>query len=149
MSAAILAKLQQGIALHQQGGLAEAEKLYEEVLRCAPTNFDALHLLGVIAFQTSRTQDAVELITKAIELNPHIATAQNNLGSATAHNNLGNALSVLKRQEQALASYDKAIALKPDYAEAHSNRGNALQELKRFDDALSSYDQGIALKPDL
>jgi len=82
MSAAILAKLQQGIALHQQGRLAEAAKLYEEVLRYAPANFDALHLLGVIAFQTRRTQGAVELITKAIELNPHIATAHNNLGNA-------------------------------------------------------------------
>ena len=33
----------------------------------------------------------------------------------------------LKRPEEALASYDKAIALKPDYAEAYNNRGNALQ----------------------
>ena len=32
----------------------------------------------------------------------------------------------LKRLEEALASYDKALALKPDYAEALNNRGNAL-----------------------
>ena len=38
----------------------------------------------------------------------------------------------LKRSDDALASYDKAIALKPDYAEAYNNRGNALQELKRY-----------------
>src|SRR3974377_1128789 len=149
MSAAILAKLQQGIALHQQGRLAEAAKLYEEVLRYAPANFDALHLLGVIAFQTRRTQGAVELITKAIELNPHIATAHNNLGIATAHNNLGNALSALKRQEQALASYDKAISLKPDYAEAHSNRGNALSDLKRLEEAIVSYDKALVRQPGL
>ena len=34
-------------------------------------------------------------------------------------------------------SLDKALALKPGFAEAWSNRGNALQELKRFDEALS------------
>ncbi len=53
----------------------------------------------------------------------------------------------LKRHDQALVSYDKAIALKPDYAKAFNNRGNALQELKRFGDALASYDKAIALKP--
>src|SRR5262249_51868148 len=46
------------------------------------------------------------------------------------------------------ASYDRAIALKPDYAEGFYNRGNALHELERFDEALASYDRAIALKPD-
>ena len=54
----------------------------------------------------------------------------------------------LKRHEEALASYDKAIALKPDYAEAYNNRGNALKDLKRHEEALASYDKAIALKPD-
>ena len=54
----------------------------------------------------------------------------------------------LKRPAEALASYDKAIALKPDDAEAHYNRGNALRDLKRPAEALASYDKAIALKPD-
>ena len=52
---------------------------------------------------------------------------------AEAHCNRGNALHELKRFEEALASHDRALALRPDYAEAHSNRGNALHELKRFE----------------
>ena len=48
-----------------------------------------------------------------------------------------------------MASYDKAIALKPDFAEAYKNRGNALKDLKRHADALASYDKAFALKPDL
>ena len=54
----------------------------------------------------------------------------------------------LKRPAEALASYDKAIALKPDDAEAHNNRGNALRDLKRPEEALASFDKAIALKPD-
>src|SRR5262249_51434935 len=46
------------------------------------------------------------------------------------------------------ASYDKAIALKPGYAQAHGNRGNALRDLQRPAEALASYDKAIALKPD-
>ena len=138
-TAALQAKLDQGMALHRQGNLAEAERCYEEVLQRQPDHFDALHLLGIIARQTRRTERAVELIKKAIGLNPNVAVA---------HNNLGNALRDLKRPAEALASYDRAITLKPDYAEAHNNRGNALMDLKRPEEALASYDKAIALKPD-
>ena len=136
---ALQAKLNQGTALHQQGKLAEAERCYGEVLQQQPNHFDALHLLGVIARQTRRTERGVELIKRAIGLNPNVAEA---------HSNLGNALMDLKRPAEALASYDKAIALKPDYAEAHNNRGIALRDLKRPEEALASYDKAIALKPD-
>jgi len=47
-----------------------------------------------------------------------------------------------------VASYDKALALKPDYANAYSDRGIALQDLKRLEDALASYDKALAIQPD-
>jgi protein O-GlcNAc transferase len=46
-----------------------------------------------------------------------------------------------------VASYDRAIALKPDYAEAYNNRGNVLRELKQFEEALANYEQAIKLMP--
>jgi predicted O-linked N-acetylglucosamine transferase (SPINDLY family) len=49
--------------------------------------------------------------------------------------------------DAAVASFDKAIALKPDYAEAYSNRGNALLALKQLDAAVVSFNKAIALKP--
>ena len=54
----------------------------------------------------------------------------------------------LKRFAEALASCDRALALRPDYAEAHLNRGNALNGLGRFDKALASYDRALAVRPD-
>ena len=54
----------------------------------------------------------------------------------------------LKRLDEAIASYDRAIALKPDYAQAWCNRGNLLNDLENFQQALASYDKAIALKPD-
>lgn len=62
--------------------------------------------------------------------------------------NLGNLLSATGRRADALASYDKALALRPDFFEAHFNRGNLLLELKRPEEALKSYDQLLALRPD-
>jgi tetratricopeptide (TPR) repeat protein len=133
------ATFNQGLALHQQGILVDAERIYWDVLQQQPNYFDALYLLGVIALQTQRTERGVELIRQAIALNANVAAA---------HNDLGAALTELKRPVEALASNDRAIALKPDFAEAYNNRGNALMELKRPAEALPSYDKAIALKPD-
>jgi tetratricopeptide (TPR) repeat protein len=52
------------------------------------------------------------------------------------------------RLDAALASYDHALALRPDHAEALRNRGAALHKLKRFDEALASYDRALAVRPD-
>ena len=65
-----------------------------------------------------------------------------------AYVNRGNALTQLKRPEDALASYDLALAHEPDHAEALSNRGNALLDLNRPEDALASCERALALKPD-
>jgi predicted O-linked N-acetylglucosamine transferase (SPINDLY family) len=137
---ALQAKFNQGIFLHQQGKLVEAERIYREILQQEPNHFAALHLLGVVALNTRRIQFGIELITKAIKLSPNVAGA---------HSNLGFALIALKRFEEALASYDKAIALKPDFAEAYYDRAIALYDLKRHEEALVSYEKAIELKPDL
>jgi tetratricopeptide (TPR) repeat protein len=62
--------------------------------------------------------------------------------------NRGNVLQELGRLDEAIASYDKAIALKPDHAAAHANRGNVLHMLLQAEDALNSYDRAIQVKPD-
>lgn len=59
----------------------------------------------------------------------------------------GNALLAQRRFVEATACYDKAIALKPDYAPAYNNRGNAFKHLQRFQEALDSYDRAIQLQP--
>ena len=50
-TAALQAKCQDGLALHRQGKIAEAEHIYLEVLQRDPTHFLALHLLGLITAQ--------------------------------------------------------------------------------------------------
>ena len=132
--------LQSAIELHQMGQLGQAEALYLQLLEIEPSNADALHLLGVIAYQTGNHQAAVDLIGQAIEVIPNVASY---------YSNRGNALQQLKQFEAALANYDQAIELKPDLPDVYSNRGVLLKELKQFDAAVASYDKAIELKPDL
>ena len=57
-------------------------------------------------------------------------------------------LKELRRFDEALESYNKAISIKPDYAEVFNNRGSTLQEMKHFDEALMSFGKAISLKSD-
>ena len=47
----------------------------------------------------------------------------------------------------ALVSYDRIIAVKPDFADAYSNRGASFAALNRPNEALANFDQAIAIDP--
>ena len=130
--------LQQAVGLHQQGRLEPAQALYRQVLELNPRQFDALHLLGVIARQQGDTAAAISLISQAIAVDD---------AQANAHCNLGVALLDAGRAEQALASHERAIERNPAYALAWSNRGNALRKLGRQDEALLSYQRALEIQP--
>ncbi len=54
----------------------------------------------------------------------------------------------LRQHEQALASYDRALRLRPNDADVLNNRGSSLLALGRFDEALQSYDRAIGARPE-
>lgn len=53
-----------------------------------------------------------------------------------------------QRFQEALATFDKIIALYPNVIEAHYNRATILGDMGRFDEALTAYDKILLLKPD-
>ncbi|MEM9212998.1 MAG: tetratricopeptide repeat protein [Cyanobacteria bacterium P01_F01_bin.150] len=61
----------------------------------------------------------------------------------------GNLFAASQRLEEAIASYDKAIAFKPDMHKAWSNRGLSLDDLGRREEAIASYDKAIAFRPNM
>jgi predicted O-linked N-acetylglucosamine transferase (SPINDLY family) len=64
-----------------------------------------------------------------------------------AWTNRGTVLQELDRSSEALASFDRALALSPHHVAALFNRANALRHLKRHDEARASYDRVLKLKP--
>ena len=138
-SGLLASRLQTGFSLHQQGKLDEAQFYYETVLRADPKNFDALHLLGVMAHQRQNHPAAIALLDRAIQHNPR---------SALAHLNRGNTRKEMGDIKQAIADYERAITIQPGYAEAYVNLGIALQESQQPDQALACYRKAIGLKPD-
>src|SRR3984957_2767514 len=129
---------QRAIGFHQGGSLAEAGRLYGEILDHEPKNFAARQLLALVHFQEGRDQDALNQIEAALAIQPDAAEAL-----ATR----GNILIWLKRLDEALASFNQAIAKKPDYAEALYNRGNCRQYLGQHEDAVADYSRALVLNP--
>ena len=54
----------------------------------------------------------------------------------------------LRRYEDAIASYDKVLAIKPDYHKAWFNRGYALDKLGRYEEVIASYDRALQINPE-
>jgi tetratricopeptide (TPR) repeat protein len=164
--------LAEAMALHRQGQLDEAERIYGRVLTAEPENPDALHLLGVIRQQRGDCAVSAELIGRAIALRPqahyccNLANALTGLGRfqeaadacrraleldpglAMAQSNLGVALRAMGRPLPAIEAFRAAIALQPDQAEAYSNLGVLLTEQGRRDEAAQVLRQVLAFRPD-
>ena len=119
---------------HRAGRLAQAEKAYRQVLEATPDDADALHMLGVVAHQMRRSEEAADLIGQAIARNPSVPAF---------HNNLGNALRAQGRLEQAEAAYRRALQLKSDHAEAHYNLGIVLHDRGAFAEAVASLESAL------
>ncbi len=65
-----------------------------------------------------------------------------------AYNSLGFALAGRGRLTEAIAQYQQALQLKPDYAEAHNNLGNALAQAGKREEAIEQYEQALRINPD-
>src|ERR1039458_4492495 len=84
--------MQEAVALHQQGRLREAEKLYARVLKAEPEHSDALQLLGLAKAQSGQMGEAFRLMSAALKINPK---------APDAWMNLANVLHALKRAAEA------------------------------------------------
>ncbi len=123
---------------HQAGDLAEAERLYRQVVQTDPSQADAFHLLGVLALQTGRHEQAVAFLRRAIALRP---------ADPAFHCNLATASKALGRLDEAVAGYREALRLQPDFPDALCNLGNTLAEQDNHDEAAACYQEALRLRP--
>jgi tetratricopeptide (TPR) repeat protein len=65
-----------------------------------------------------------------------------------AHSNLGVALSQQGRGPEAIAEFEEALRVKPDYAEAHVNLGVILAQQGETEEAIKHYERALRIKPD-
>jgi tetratricopeptide (TPR) repeat protein len=158
--------------LRQQGQLAEAKALCQQVVAAQPRHAEALHLLGIVLHQAGDAAGAIEMLQRAVAANPGVPLYHSNLGEmlrlahrldeavaageravalhpgyAHALNNLGIAHYDRREYEQAAECYRRAIARDPAFAEAHNNLGNAYRIMHKLEESITSFDRALRLKP--
>jgi len=93
-------------------------------------------LIGVLSSQRGDREQAVRLITRAIEISPR---------APEYHSNLGLVFLEYGRPEPAVAACRRSIELNPRDAEAHFICGNALRELGRLEESMQMYRRTLEL----
>jgi tetratricopeptide (TPR) repeat protein len=131
-------------ALMSRGNFPELEQETLQVLRDQPESGALWQLLAVAL--TSQGKDSRHALSRAVQCIPE---------DATAHNNLGNALARTGQFEHAIASYQRALALRPQFVEAHNNLaqahdnfGTALLATGRVDEAVASFRRAVQIDPE-
>jgi protein O-GlcNAc transferase len=128
---------EQAVGLQQAGQLAQAQALYRQLLAAEPRHADALHLLGTVEFQLGRAEAGVELVERAIAINPQVPFY---------HANRGAMLAAMRRFADAAAAFRRALALNPDLPDAQNSLGMSLQECGQIQQSIEAYQQALKLR---
>lgn len=162
------------LLLQQEGKVKDAAQLYRRILAADPDHFDSHHMLGLIHASGGDLVEAARSIGHAVRLRPRDDAALSNLGNVlkamgqlkeallfqetalTVNRNApgiwynrGLVLCEMRRFQDALASFDQAIAMVGgSYPEAQLSRAGALGDLGRLEEGLAGAEAALAAQPD-
>ncbi|WP_052293729.1 tetratricopeptide repeat protein [Azospirillum sp. B510] len=164
--------LTRAVTHHQNGQLAEAATLYDQVLKRSPRQADALHLSGLIKAQTGALAEGIERIRQAVKADPRQPLFQTNLGrlleaaerweeAATAFRSAAlltpldpapprmeaAAQTRLGRHGAAAQALSRVMVLEPADAESAGNLGDSLYDGGRLLPAAAWYGRAARLEP--
>jgi tetratricopeptide (TPR) repeat protein len=139
------------ISLHQAGKYFEealsldesndprAEEFYLLAITHNQSRADAYCNLGIMKNEAQKSSEAINYLTKCLELDPR---------HFEAHYNLANLYSDLGNLPLAKVHYEVAIQIQPDFPNCYFNIGLVLVSMKRFNEAIDSIKKYIELSPD-
>ncbi|HEY7310260.1 MAG TPA: tetratricopeptide repeat protein [Gemmataceae bacterium] len=99
---------------HRAGDLAEAERLYRDLLCQDDALAEPWYLLGVLLHQRGADADAENALRQAVKRRPAWAAARNHLGIVLARQ---------QRPDEAAAQWREALRVQPNCADAQHNLG--------------------------
>ena len=163
-----------GLALANQGKIAEAISHYSEALRINPNYAIAHNNIGDGLDKKGRINEAIDHYLQALREKPDFEEAHENLGNVflkqdkvseaveqfnaalrinpeftAAYNSLAVALIRMGKTDEALAELQKALQINPGDADTQVNLGSALLSLGRVDEAMVHFRKALQIKPDI
>jgi type IV pilus biogenesis/stability protein PilW len=151
----------------QAGRTKEALDILDQAVRSEPANAGLRNFYGQVCFMTERNDAAEAAFRKALEIDPDLADAHNNLGALydrmgrrneaeqeyrkalaapqyptpeKVHLNLGILYTAEGRDDDAIHEYRAAVEINPKYYQAHFELASLLDRTGRLDEAVREYE---------
>jgi len=135
-----LPRLKEALAHHQAGRLEQALRLYADVRRLAPRNFDAWNLAGVAAHRLGRQEEAAALLAQALKLLPESPLAWRHLALVQL---------ALNKFAQAETCLRRSLSRDAKSVESWEALSITYHQMGRLPEALEAAVQAARLRPDL
>jgi len=132
--------MKQAFQAFNSGNLALAQSHCAAVIRLDPKNFDALQLMGAIAFAVGNNAASIHYVSASLEIKPNEVNSLRNRAMAFER---------LNQLELAIQDCVKAIHIQPTFAEAHYLLGNLYSRTNAPEKSVEHYDRAISIKPSL
>ena len=146
----------------RKGEIEQARALYKSVLDAFPNNVRARKALAELdrSKETKSSthnppQDQINALTALYNQGQFVEAAKQAEalvgqypGSIVLWNILGASSARIGCNVQAIAAFQHALAIKPDFAEAHNNMGNVWKDQGKLDEAITAFQHALAIKPD-
>ena len=123
----------------EAGDIAAARQHLQRILALSPGHADSLHVLGQLARQEGRADEAGKWFARALSANP---------GAARFHNSYGNLLYAQGKLDEAARLYREALRVDPDFTPAHANMGMVLCDQGDMEAGLVHLRKAVALDPE-
>ncbi len=124
--------------LFDQRRYAEAEPMLRDLVAADPRDAAALHLLGLLCWNSGRRQEGVALVQRAVAAAP---------GNPYFLNNLGAILFTVGNTAGSEAAVRRALQIDPKYADALCNLGNVLRTRRDLAGAFAAYSAAVQQAP--
>jgi tetratricopeptide (TPR) repeat protein len=161
-----------GLVRLNQGRLQEAMALFQDAVKRQPNYADAYGNLGLVQNRLGRFDDAVASFQRALQLNPNLSSAREHLNralhqkgagysppgpqaaarqqvpDAVAHYQAAMADIQQGQLAQAVASFRRALQIRPDYFDAVHNLATVYFLQGQFEASVDTYQNALRLKRD-
>ena len=131
-------ELLKAIKLHSQKKFDLAEKIYLNLNKSHPGNYDVLRHLGILNQDLGKLENAYNFYQEAIKINERGFEALNNLGAIHVLN---------KNHDLALRCFEKSISINPNYVPTINNLAGLHHKLHNSEKSLLFSKKALALQP--
>jgi Flp pilus assembly protein TadD len=131
-----------GSAFFQRGYFGPAETAFRLALRDDPSSAEACYGLGSVYLKQEKAREARDSFERTVKLKANYPDTLPN-----AWNNLGLLATREGHLDEAVAHFQEALRVSPDYWIALENLGNAYRLQKRWDEARTTLERALAARP--